>query len=171
MQETHTRSGPGLSWLLIIAAAITIPLIIVVNMIGDERIYVLARTFVTAISAAVVLLAVAVCIRAYRKRDAVDEHHYTHDGTTVKEIHYGVPPPRQVLQLGSGRDREIDPLAFPGLYRAAYQAGAAPREEQRIYAGRYGDGPDLADELPAEAFEGDDDIVVNRPEWTGSLVQ
>ncbi len=171
MQETRTGGGPGLTWLLIISAAITIPLIIVVNMIGDERIYTLAHTFVTAVSVAVVLLSVAVCIRMWRKRDAVNEHHFTHDGTTVKEIHYGVPPPRQVLQLGSGRDREIDPLAFPGLYRAAYQAGAAPREEQRIYAQRFADGPAMADELPAEAFEGDDDIVVNRPEWTGSLVQ
>ena len=56
------------------------------------------------------------------------------------------------------------------LFRS-YQAGAAPREEQRIYAQRFADGPAMADELPAEAFEGDDDIVVNRPEWTGSLVQ
>lgn len=163
MQETRNGS---MAWPMVIVLAIAIPVIVAMGMIGMERVFTLARTLVASISIAIVLLAVGFVVRMYRKQDITGEQHYTHDGTTkVIEHHYGAPASAP-LQLADGK--RYDPLSFPEYFRAAYQAGAAPyREGQRAYAPR----PRMEDDLPPEAFEGGDDIVVNQPEWIGEFTQ
>lgn len=104
-------------------------------LIGREVVATLAGVLVGGIAAALVLAAVSLPIRAYRKNDAppVIERHYRDGTRTVEKVHTidGRAPAQtdvKLLQLpaaGTG-------AAFPELLRASYRAGllAAPNGDQ-----------------------------------------
>lgn len=102
-------------------------------LVGREVVATLAGVLVGGIAAAVVLAALALPIRAYRKNDAppVIERHYR-DGTRTVERHTidGRAPAQndiRLLQLPAANQA----AAFPELLRASYRAGllAAPNGE------------------------------------------
>lgn len=161
MQETKSGS---MAWPMVIVLAVAIPAVVAMAMIGWQQVYLLANTLVTSLAIAIVLFAVGFCIRMYRKQDMTGEHTITNGTTTVREIHHGIQASAP-LQITDGK--RYDPMNFPEYFRAAYMAGAAPRDEQRVYARR----SRMEDDLPPEAFEGGDDIVVNQPEWIGEFTQ
>ena len=161
----------GLLWPMIIAVALGAPIVLTVLMLGNtpaaraDRLFHIVKTFVYALSLAVVVIAAAFPIRMWRKRDATNEVvREVHDGTQrVKEIHYGAPPRYQISD-----GKLADPWVFPAMARAAYQAGVqAP--EQRSYApmGAGGGEPDWA--MPSAAWDGDD--VPAPVGWDGEIVQ
>jgi hypothetical protein len=163
MQETKSGS---MAWPFVIVLGMAIPAIVAMAMMGWESVFALARTLITSISIAIVVVSIGFVVRMYRKQDITGEreHTITNGTTTVREIHHGLPPMRSTLQLSDGKT--YDPSSFPEYFRAAYMAGAAPRDEQRMYARR-----SRGDDLPPEAFEGGDDIVVEQPEWIGEFTQ
>ena len=123
----ETGRSIGILILLLLMASVVAGTIYTIHLIGADTVAFLASTLVGAVATAIVLAALALPIRAWRKNDSppvVERHHY-HDGTRtiVKEVRldgraveapklYQLPPPAQ------------NPGAFPELLRAAYQAGS-----------------------------------------------
>ncbi|HEY64249.1 MAG TPA: hypothetical protein G4O02_06720 [Caldilineae bacterium] len=116
------REGVAALFALAFGLAMVAGVIYTIHLVGAEVMATLLMVLAGALGTALVLAALALPIRAWRKNDnAVIERHY-HDGTRtiVKEIRDGRVVEPKLYQLPAPPQNAG---AFPELLRAAYQAG------------------------------------------------
>lgn len=129
MSERRDDGSTMLKVGLLLAGAFLLATIYAMWQIGSDRLYTLGLIITCAIALTLVLLAVAIIVRQYRRNDSppVIERHFT-DGTRtiVKEVKVldGRAPAQndiKLLQLPA----QPQAGAFPEILRSAYAAGAA----------------------------------------------
>lgn len=155
----------GLVWPLIIVACVAIPLALVIALLGDtpqtraDRLDQKALIITVAVAVFIVETGAAFPIRQWRRGEEKPEtvREIIKDGTQrVREIHYGMPP-----RAALGHETQVDPLAFPAMTRAAYQAGTQSSGTRAMAP---------LEDWPAEATDGVDDVPPPAG-WTGEIVQ
>lgn len=131
MNGSESRSGSAaLQVGLLLAAAVTAMMVFAIWQIGSEFLRTLALILVAALAIGIVLVASALPIRAWRRRDATGETRIM-DGTktVIRETRVidgrSIEAPK-LYQLPS----QAQGAMFPDLLRAAMQAGAIGSRSQ-----------------------------------------
>jgi len=177
MSENHGGGSALLQVALLLAGAFLLATIYAMWQIGRDRLYTLGLIFTCAVGATLVLVALAIIVRMWRKNDSppVIERHFT-DGTRtiVKEVKVldGRAPAQndiKLLQLPAQGQSAL----YPELLRAAFQAGRiSPHNTSALTQSQTGGDYDptrayTEAELPEVGFDDEDgwggDITLRRP--------
>jgi hypothetical protein len=162
---TETEGKHGLTWAMVLGVVFAAPALLAFAMIGAERIFTVLKILAWGVVVCGGILALSAPIRQWRRGEERPEtvREIVKDGTQrIREIHYGTPPKYQL-----GEPMTADPMAFPGMVRAAYSAGLQGGQ-QTSYAPAGAMQP--LDDWPAEATDGVNDVPPPAG-WDGEILQ
>lgn len=162
----------GLVWPLIIVLAVAIPTLAALLLIGNgeqqraDRIDAKVTILTVSVGLSLVIGATSLPIRQWRRGEEKPEtvREVVKDGTQrIREIHYGAPP-----KYALGEPVMAEPMAFPALARAAYQAGALGGQRTEYAQAQRQMSP--LEDWPDEALDGVNDVPATAG-WDGEILQ